>query len=145
MKTTLEESYMMKWNARFSYGRENNKMESHSLATHAFISVKKASCILKIWMKRTPELLSLNLVFFLVFFFFLYIYWKVTIHACLRHHPKSRTALHIKTTSILKAIMFLIRKKKYKSTVTNCIHFPFLLPFYKYHIRHGRTRLKVAF
>ena len=37
------------------------------------------------------------------------------------------------------------KKKKYKSTVTNCIHFPFLLPFYKYHIRHGRTRLKVAF
>ena len=66
-------------------------------------------------MKRTPELLKLNFVFFSCFF----LYWKVTIHACLRHHPKSRTALHKKTTSILKAVMFLIRKKKYKSTVTS--------------------------
>ena len=144
MKTTLEESYMMKWNARFSYGRENNKMESYSLATHAFISVKKASCILKIWMKRTPELLSLNLVFFLVFFFF-YIYWKVTIHACFATSSKIKNCFAHKDNFNFKSDHVFDKKKKYKSTVTNCIHFPFLLPFYKYHIRHGRTRLKVAF
>ena len=143
MKTTLEESYMMKWNARFSYGRENNKMESHSLATHAFISVKKASCILKIWMKRTPELLSLNLVFFLVFFFFIYILEGN--NTCMfATSSKIKDCFAHKDNSNFKSDHVFDKKKKYKSTVTNCIHFPFLLPFYKYHIRHGRTRLKVA-
>ena len=48
MKTTLEESLYDEMKRTHSYGRENNKMESHCLAMHAFISVKKASCILKI-------------------------------------------------------------------------------------------------
>ena len=36
-------------------------------------------------------------------------------------------------------------KKKKIQKYCNLIRFPFLLPFYKYHIRHGRMRLKVAF
>ena len=36
-------------------------------------------------------------------------------------------------------------KKKKIQKYCNFIHFPFLLPFYKYHILHGRMRLKVAF
>ena len=35
--------------------------------------------------------------------------------------------------------------KKKNTNYCNLIHFSFLLLFYKYHIRHGRMRLKVAF
>ena len=62
----------------------------------------------------------------LIKFRFSFLFWKIIINACLRHHPKSRTALHIMTileNFNLLAIMVLIRKKW--QNFGNFIHFPF--------------------
>ena len=94
-------------------------------------------------MKEPPNVFN-----YIPFFFgFLFSFWNVITNACLRHHPKSRAALHIATTLEnfdLKAITVLIRKKNDISTVISFI-FLFSFVIIDSTIHHGCMRLKYYF
>ena len=93
-------------------------------------------------MKEPPNVFN-----YIPFFCFLFSFWNVITNACLRHHPKSRVALHIATTLenfYLKAITVLIRKKNDISTVISFI-FLFSFVIIDSTIHHGCMRLKYYF